>query len=186
MKLIVGLGNPGKEYIHTRHNIGFDLLDYISSQKNYQINKKKFNSYYEEIIVQGEKVILLKPLTYMNLSGDAVVQFVNYYHIYPQDILIIQDDLDMILGKVKIVNNSSSGGHNGIKSIEQSLKTKEYFRLKIGIQKDENIDVRDYVLSSFSKEEQNIIQKTYDKLINIVEDFCLMSSVDLKNKYNNK
>lgn len=186
MKLIVGLGNPGLEYVHTRHNIGFELLDYIASQKKYQITKKKFNSYYEEINVNGEKVILVKPLTYMNLSGDAVIQFVNYYHINPKDILIIQDDLDMTLGKVKIVDNSSSGGHNGIKSIEQNLKTKEYFRLKIGIQKNKDMDIKDYVLGSFSKEEQNIIQNAYHKLIDIVEDFCVMSTIDLKNKYNNK
>ena len=118
MKLIVGLGNPGREYVNTRHNIGYDLLDYISLKKGYQINKNKFNSLYCETMINNEKIIIIKPETFMNLSGEAVSKFVSYYHIAPSDILVIQDDLDMHLGRVKIVANSSSGGHNGIKNIE--------------------------------------------------------------------
>ena len=105
MKLIVGLGNPGKEYENTRHNIGFQLLDLIASKKGLEINKDKFNAKYCECNVNGEKVILVKPLSYMNLSGTVVSKFVSFYKLETKDILIIQDDLDMRVGRIKIVHN---------------------------------------------------------------------------------
>ena len=118
MKLIVGLGNPGREYENTRHNVGFQLLDLIATKKNLDFNKNKFNASYCECNINGEKVALVKPLSYMNLSGGVVAKFVSFYKIDFKDILVIQDDLDMRVGRVKIVHNSSSGGHNGIKDIE--------------------------------------------------------------------
>ena len=112
MKLIVGLGNPGKEYENTRHNIGFMVLDYYADNNNW---KEKWNSLYTELNMNGEKILLIKPLTYMNLSGHAVIQFINFYKIELKDILIIQDDLDLAVGKYRLKTNSSNGGHNGIK-----------------------------------------------------------------------
>ncbi len=186
MKLIVGLGNPGSEYEDTRHNIGFQLLDYLSSKKGIEINKSKFNGLYGEFFINGEKVFLLKPLSYMNLSGSVVSKFVTFFKISLDDILIIQDDLDMNLGKIKIVYNSSSGGHNGIKDIEKCLGSRKYARLKIGISNDKSIDTKDYVLGKFNEEEQVILRKNYEKLINVIEDFCSIGLDRLMSKYNNK
>ena len=186
MKLIVGLGNPGKNYENTRHNIGFQLLDFIADKKGLDFSKEKFNGKYLEYNVNGEKVILVKPLSYMNLSGSVVSGFVNFYKIDIKDILVIQDDLDMHFGRVKIVNNSSSGGHNGIKDIEKFLGSREYARLKIGISNDKELDTKDYVLGKFSKEETETLNNIYNNLVNVVDDFCSISLDLLKGKYNNK
>ncbi|MCI6266310.1 MAG: aminoacyl-tRNA hydrolase [Erysipelotrichaceae bacterium] len=186
MKLIIGLGNPGSEYEDTRHNVGFQLLDYLSSKKGIEINKRKFNGLYGEIFINGEKVLLLKPLSYMNLSGSVVSKFVSFFKISFDDILVIQDDLDMNFGKIKIVYNSSSGGHNGIKDIERCLGSRKYARLKIGIANDKSIDTKDYVLGKFNEEEQVVLRKDYEKLVNVIEDFCSISLDKLMSKYNNK
>lgn len=186
MKLIVGLGNPGREYENTRHNIGFQLLDFIADKKNLSFSKEKFNGLYAEYSVKGEKVILVKPLSYMNLSGSVVSRFASFYKIDVRDILVIQDDLDMHFGRIKIVNNSSSGGHNGIKDIEKFLGSREYVRLKIGISNDKDMDTKDYVLGKFSKEQMDNLNQIYGSLVNIIDDFCNISLEMLKSKYNNK
>lgn len=186
MKLIVGLGNPGKEYENTRHNIGFNLLDVIAKEKGISFDSEKFNANYAEINIDGERVILIKPLSYMNLSGIVVRKYMDYFKINRDDMLIIQDDLDMVLGKIKFVYNSSSGGHNGIKNIEEQISTREYVRLKIGISNDKDIDTKDYVLSKFSKNDLEILDNTYSKLINLVEDFVKLDKSELMSKYNNK
>jgi len=186
MKLIVGLGNPGHEYENTRHNIGFSLLDIIANNNKLCFDNEKFNAKYVEFNVNNEKILLIKPLSYMNLSGMVVKKYMDYFKISKDDILIIQDDLDMVLGKIKFVYNSSSGGHNGIKNIEEQISTKEYVRLKIGISNDKNKNTKDYVLSKFNKEEVEILNNTYSKLFNIIEDFVTLDRNSLMNKYNNK
>ena len=186
MKLVVGLGNPGREYENTRHNVGFQLLDSIANKKNININKEKFNGLYGEININGEKVVLLKPLSYMNLSGSVVAKFVSFYKISLDDILVVQDDLDMNVGRIKIVHNSSSGGHNGIKDIERCLGSNAYARLKIGIANNKSIDTKDYVLGKFSKEETELLNSEYNKLSDIVDDICLLGLEELKSKYNHK
>ena len=186
MKLIVGLGNPGREYENTRHNVGFQLLDVIVENKGLSFNRDKFNAKYCEYTVAGEKVVLIKPLSYMNLSGSVVAKFVSFYKISARDILVVQDDLDMNVGRIKIVNDSSSGGHNGIKDIERCLGTREYIRLKIGIANNKDVETKDYVLGNFSSIELDILRDNYKKLINIVDDFCFMSLDNLKSKYNHK
>jgi len=186
MKLIVGLGNPGREYENTRHNIGFSLLDYIAKDKELSFNKEKFNGKFVDYMYNDEKVIMLKPLSYMNLSGKVVREFINFYKIDLKDVLVIQDDLDMVFGKIKIVYNSSSGGHNGIRDIEQNLGTKEYTRLKIGIANDKDMDTKDYVLGKFKEEEIKILEECYKKLVNVIDDFCDLSLDRLMGKYNNK
>ena len=187
MKLIVGLGNPGKEYDETRHNIGFNMLDIIADKYNLSFNEnKKFNALEVIFNIMNEKIILIKPLTFMNLSGDCVVKYVNYYNININDILVIHDDLDMELGKIRIVYDSSSGGHNGIKSIINNLDSQKFTRLKIGIAHNKNIDTRDYVLGKFSKEDMDFLADTYNKVSNIVQDFINNDINTLKQIYSNK
>lgn len=186
MKLIFGLGNPGRDYKNTRHNIGFSLLDYIADKKGLSFEKEKFNANILEYNYKGEKIMFIKPLSFMNLSGSVVSKFVSFYKVDINDVLIIHDDLDMSFGKVKIVFNSSSGGHNGIKDIESRLGTKSYARLKIGIAKNNDIDTRDYVLGKFSTEELKILDNVYDKLSSVIDDFCDLSLDRLMSKYNNK
>ena len=186
MKLIVGLGNPGLEYNNTRHNIGFQLLDYIAEKKNLNFLRNKFNGSYTEMFLNDEKIILLKPLSYMNLSGEVVKNFMSFYKIKLDDLLVIQDDLDMNFGRVKIVYDSSSGGHNGIKDIERCLGSRKYARLKIGISNDKNIDTKDYVLGKFTDDEKNTLLSVDRNLVNIIDDFCIMSLDNLMSKYNRR
>ena len=167
MKLIIGLGNIGKEYENTRHNVGFMVLDSFTS--NYK-EEKKFQSYITEEVIGKEKVIFAKPTTYMNLSGIAVKKIMDFYKIKVEDILIIQDDMDLKIGTYKLKKNSSAGGHNGIKSIISSLQTDSFFRLKVGIGHETN-DVIDYVLGSFSKTEMEKLTKNFPLYKDIVMSF---------------
>ena len=182
MKLIVGLGNPGKEYCKTRHNIGFDVIDNYLSKNNLTLNKQKFNGLYVQTVINGEKVIFLEPQKYMNLSGEVVKKYVDFFKISIEDILIIHDDLDQELGKIKLKQNSSSGGH--IKNIELHLGTKNYKRLKIGISNNKKVDTKDYVLGKLNKEDRNIIEKSISNSLNIIDDFFVMDFSSLMNKYN--
>lgn len=186
MKLVVGLGNIGKEYENTRHNIGFKAIDQIACKYNVKINKSKFGGLYEKINVNGEQIILLKPQKYINLSGDVIRQYVEFYKIDINDIFIINDDLDMPVGKIKLKAKGSSGGHNGLKNIESNLKTNEYKRLKIGISNNKNIDTKDYVLGNISKEEQKILNEVLEIVPSIFEDYLTISFEELMNKYNRK
>ena len=186
MKLIVGLGNPGKEYEKTRHNMGFMFLDHYAKEKGLEINKKKFNGLYIDFVNNGEKTILLKPQTYMNLSGESVRAFVDFFKIPVEDILVISDDLDIKIGKYKLRPTGSSGGHNGLKNIELHLGTQNYKRLKIGISHDKDIDTKDYVLGSISKENQEIINDLKKNVNNIIDDFYKLDFEKLMAKYNHK
>ena len=186
MKLIVGLGNPGGEYNNTRHNIGYMYLDSIAKDKGLVFEKEKFNAKYTEYNYKGEKILLVKPLSYMNLSGDVVRKYIDYFKIDIDDVLIIHDDLDMHFGRVKIVYDSSSGGHNGIKDIENKLGTHKYARLKIGISNNKNIETKDYVLGKFSDIELKELSMIYGKLSSLIDDFCDISLDRLMSKYNNK
>ena len=185
MKLVVGLGNPGKEYEYTRHNIGFGLIDFIANRYNILMKEnKKFNAIIGSTLINEEKVIIIKPLSYMNLSGTIVHKVASFYNIDASDILVIQDDLDMDFGKIRILYDSSSGGHNGIKNITENIGTQKYTRLKIGISNDDSIDTRDFVLGKFSKQQREELTHIYDKLDNIINDFVAMNTVELKQKYN--
>ena len=184
MKLIVGLGNPGKEYENTRHNVGFEVIDRYLINKNIKIGKNKFDGLYEDTIINGEKVIFLKPQKYMNLSGEVVKKYVDYFNIDISDILVIHDDLDQNIGKIKLKQDSSSGGHNGIKNIEFNLSSKNYKRLKIGISNNKNIDTKDYVLGKFSKEERKILDEVINLCLNIIDDYLKLDFDKLMNKYN--
>ena len=181
MKLVVGLGNPGKEYENTRHNIGFMSLYHYLGTVNYS---KKFNAEYYETNIDGEKYIFIKPLSYMNLSGKVVYDFVNFYKLDLSDVLVIQDDMDLEFGKIRIKINSSSGGHNGIKDIIKYLNSTSFARIKVGIAHNRNMDTKDYVLSKFSKEELNILSNSFSVVDKIIEDFSKLSIQELMSKYN--
>ena len=186
MKLVVGLGNKGREYENTRHNMGFMLIDRYLQYKNITDKfKEKFNAIYIETTINNEKVIFIKPMTYMNNSGIAVRAFVDFYKLNSEDILVISDDLDLDLGKFRLRRNGSSGGHNGLKSIISHLGTDNFKRLRIGISNDKD-DVINYVLSKFSKKELNEIDTMFDTLVDVLDDYFLMDFTSLMSKYNRK
>ena len=184
MKLIVGLGNPGSEYNKTRHNIGFMCLDKIAEHFNTEINLSKFNGLYNQVNINGEKIILLKPQKYMNLSGEVVRDFVNFFKINIDDILIICDDLDTCVGTYRLRYKGSNGGHNGLKNIEQNLSTQDYKRIKIGISNNKQMDTKDYVLGKFTQEEMDLIDPILEEIPKIIEDFLKLTFDNLMNKYN--
>ncbi len=186
MKLIVGLGNPGREYKKTRHNIGYMLLDKIALDKGISFDKERFNAKYLEYTYKDEKILMIKPLSYMNLSGEVVVKYVQYYKIDIGDILVIQDDLDLAVGRYKLMFKHGDGGHNGIKNIISNLNSKEFLRLKIGISKNTYIDTKDYVLGKFSGEELKIINNTFSLLKDFISDYVNLNRDLLMGKYNTK
>lgn len=168
MKLVVGLGNPGKKYSKTKHNIGFISIDhYVDSNKVKLKKERKFNGKSLKI---GD-LVLLKPHTFMNNSGLSIKAVMDYYDIDIKDILVIYDDLDLPLGKTRLREKGSAGGHNGIKSIISHLKTEEFRRVRVGIDKNPLIETKNYVLSSFSKKEIEIMDPVYSKISEIIEDF---------------
>ncbi|MFZ3131453.1 MAG: aminoacyl-tRNA hydrolase [Desulfosporosinus sp.] len=166
MKVIVGLGNPGPQYAETRHNIGFLLVDLLAEAHNLQF-RAKFQGLWTEGNVEGERLHLLKPQTFMNLSGRSVSELTNFYKVPGEDLLIVQDDMDLSLGKIRLRNQGSAGGHNGIKSILAELGTEKFWRLKLGVgrpTRDSRFEIRDsnqetritvidHVLSPFTKDE---------------------------------
>lgn len=169
--LIVGLGNPGKEYEKTPHNVGFMAVDEIAKTYNLTFNlSQKHKAMIAEGKINGEKIILMKPLTFMNLSGNAVRSYVEYYKIDINDIIIIYDDMDLPIGTLRIRKTGSSGGHNGIKSIISNLQTESFKRIRIGIGRPtNNLGTIDFVLHTLNKEESNIITETIDKMPKIIE-----------------
>lgn len=183
MKMIIGLGNPGKEYEKTRHNVGFMVVDHYAHNKNVQF-KEKFNGLSAKINYKNEIIILLKPLSYMNLSGTVIKKYIDFYKINYQDILVIQDDLDMPVGKIKLKYKGSCGGHNGIRNIIDNLKTEEFKRFKLGIGKNANVSTKDYVLGKFSSEEQDIINKIILISDEILDSFITNDFEKAMSKYN--
>lgn len=164
MYLIIGLGNPEAEYSKTRHNMGFNTINKIAQQYNIEINKNKFQGLYESAIIEGQKVILVKPQTYMNLSGNCVKQIADFYKIPKEEILVIYDDMDIEPGKIKIRKKGRSGGHNGMKSIIQMLGTEEFPRIRIGIGRPEhNGDEINYVIGAIPEEEIPILDEGVKK-----------------------
>ena len=186
IKLVVGLGNPGKKYENTRHNIGFMVLDKIAEKLNFPYWKEKDNALYYDEFVGVYKVIFLKPQNYINLSGDVLIKYVKYFDIKTEDIIIVCDDLDTSLGGLRIKEKGSSGGHNGLKNIELNLKTSEYKRVKLGISNNKEMDTKDYVLGKLSPKEKKIIEPIIDKAADAV--LCALENpFDLvMSKYNTK
>lgn len=184
MKMIVGLGNPGREYEKTRHNVGFMVMDRIADVFNVSIDMKKFNGEYVKFKYQGEDVILLKPMTYMNNSGESVIQIMNYFKIDVSDFLVIYDDMDMPVGKLRLRESGSAGGHNGVKSIIAHVGTQNFKRIRIGIDKHPRIKVVDYVLGRFNKDEQPLIDEGIENAVKAVQVFLEKDFVAAMNGFN--
>ncbi len=166
--IIVGLGNPGEKYSFTRHNVGFFVVDELARRWNTTISMEKWQAEYVSLSVQKEKVHLVKPITFMNRSGIAVANFIRFFKVGPDHLLVVHDDLDMAPGRIKLVKGGGTGGHNGIKSLVEMLGTKDFYRLKIGIGRPgngvthPNLPVDKYVLGDFSDEDFNVLQSQYD------------------------
>lgn len=172
MKLIIGLGNPGKQYENTRHNAGFMALDKFAKINNLDFSlDTKLQGMIATINKNGNKAILLKPMTYMNLSGESILKTINYYKIDINDILVISDDLDSRLGRIRLRAKGSAGGHNGHKNISNLIKTEEYKRVKIGIDRSNVIPVIDWVLKKFTQDELITMDHTTDIVVNVIDDF---------------
>lgn len=188
MKIIAGLGNPGKKYEGTKHNTGFMAVDYYLKNNGLALEREKFEGKYTKQKISGEDTILLEPQTYMNDSGRSVAQFARFFKIEPQDILIVHDDMDMPLGKIRIRANGKSGGHNGIKSIIRDLGSSNFNRLKIGIRHPDNVteaSVISWVLSPFNKEQSKLMDTAFETGSKVINDFIAgESSQFLMNKYN--
>lgn len=185
MKIIVGLGNPTREYEGTRHNVGFSVIYNISDKYNINVDTKKHKALIGKGIIEGEKVILAMPQTYMNLSGESVRELVDYYKCDPEDIIVIYDDISLDVGKLRIRAKGSAGGHNGIKNIIAHLGTQEFPRIKVGVgEKPPRMDLADYVLGHFSKEEQPIIREGADKACDAVTLMIREDIATAMNKFN--
>lgn len=175
MYLIVGLGNPEKEYGNSRHNMGFNVINKIADICDIEIEKSKFKGLYGAGIIKDEKVILLKPQTYMNLSGDSLVQFRRFYKIENDKIIVIYDDVDLDVGDIRIRKQGSSGTHNGMRSVIRKLGTEDFIRVRIGIGMPEHKgDIINYVIGNIPKDEQEILEKSIksgaEAIIEILEN----------------
>lgn len=171
MFIIIGLGNPTKEYEGTRHNVGFDVIDAIADKYNISVNERKNRAFCGKGIIEGQKVILAKPQTYMNLSGESVRGLIDFYKVDVEtELLIIFDDISLDVGQLRIRKKGSAGGHNGIKSIIQHLGTNVFQRIKVGVgEKPKEYDLVDYVLGHFSKSEREVMEEGYKHAVEAVE-----------------
>ncbi len=185
LKLLVGLGNPGREYEQTRHNVGFMVIDELAKRWNLSYNQTKFNGLFSSHMVGTEKVILCKPLTYMNLSGECVRPLMDYFKMDIDDLLVIYDDLDLPVGKIRLRVKGSAGGHNGIKSLIHHLGTDQFKRIRIGIGRPQNGQkVTDYVLGRFISEEQPDIQHAIMRAADACEKFMTEPFLQVMNEFN--
>ncbi|AAP07154.1 Peptidyl-tRNA hydrolase [Bacillus cereus ATCC 14579] len=185
MKLIVGLGNPGREYELTRHNIGFMAIDELAKRWNISLNEQKFKGVFGAGFVNGEKVILLKPLTYMNLSGESIRPLMDYYKIDVEDFVVMYDDLDIPVGKLRLRMKGSAGGHNGVKSTISHLGTQEFQRIRMGIDRPKNgMKVVDYVLGRFTSEEIPDVNHSIEKAADACEEWLNKPFLQIMNTFN--
>lgn len=185
MKLIVGLGNPGQKYYHTRHNIGFQIMDELSSKYEISFSHHDSVSEWGRGRIEGKDVIFLKPQTYMNLSGKAVLHFISYYRLSRDDLLVIYDDMDLPLGRLRIRLKGSSGGHRGMESIIQHLGSSQFSRLRIGIGKpDISPQGGEYVLRDFSKTDKVIVSQAIERSVECVKVIMAEGIISAMNRFN--
>lgn len=184
--LIVGLGNPGREYERSRHNCGFRALDILADKLGCKVDKMKFQGLYGQVNYDGKKLFLLKPMTFMNLSGKSVLQLSSYFSIPPQRIIVMFDDISLIPGRLRVRGNGSAGGHNGIKSIISELGSQDFPRVKIGVGAKPNpeFDLADWVLSSFSALEEKALGPALERAADAA--LCIMEkgTMEAANRYN--
>ncbi|MEE9435837.1 MAG: aminoacyl-tRNA hydrolase [Candidatus Adiutricales bacterium] len=187
MRLVAGLGNPGQKYLGTRHNLGFEVVKLFSERHGINLNQKRFLSLLGQGRIGGTKVFLLLPQTYMNLSGRAVRQIVDYFDLATRDILIVYDDMDVELGRIKITAQGGAGGHKGMVSIIEHLKTTEFNRIKIGIgRSDPRMSGESFVLSRFRPEEEKIIQHSVETAVDAVELVLGQGLAEAQERFNRK
>ena len=187
MYIIAGLGNPTREYEKTRHNVGFDTIDVLADRLNTSVDEKKFKGLYGRGIIAGEKVILLKPQTFMNLSGESVREAADFYKVDPEHIIVIYDDISLDVGQLRIRKKGSAGGHNGIKNIIAHLGTQEFPRIKVGVgAKPPKMDLADYVLSRFGAEEQKIMDEAFGEAAEAAVMMMTTGAERAMNHYNAK
>mgnify|MGYP002620547257 FL=1 len=186
MKLIVGLGNPGKKYEKTRHNTGFMVVDRVADQYQITISQNKFNALIAQTTIGSIPVLLMKPQTYMNLSGEAVIAASKFYKIQPEDILVISDDLDLPIGKIRLRETGSAGGQKGLKNIMDHLHTQQIPRLRVGIGKNPFIDTVDYVLGKIEKENLDTFNDSLDRAAAASIAFVLYGMKEAMNRYNTR
>ena len=183
--LIVGLGNPGREYENTRHNCGFRAIDIIAEQLHCKLDKAKFQGLYGQTVYSGKKLYLLKPQTYMNLSGQSVMELLNYYKDKIDDLLVIHDDLDLPPGQLRFKQGGGAGGHNGIKNIIAHLNSNDFDRLKIGIGRGKN-ETKDYVLTPFAGNDKKLIDEAVTTSVEAVKIWLKQGIAPAMNQYNSK
>ena len=188
MYLIVGLGNPGRQYEATRHNMGFDTVDCLIEKHNVPQGGVKFNAMYGKGIIGGDKAILMKPLSFMNLSGGPVRDMVNFFKIDPEkELIVISDDIDLEPGQLRIRKQGSAGGHNGLKDIIQKLGTQNFVRIKIGVgAKPQGWDLADHVLSRFPDSERKLVDEAIREAADAVEKIIAQGPDAAINEYNRK
>lgn len=183
MFLLVGLGNPGREYENTRHNVGFEAIDKISYEYNIPIKRERFKGVFGEGQISNEKVILLKPTTYMNLSGESLREIIKYYNIPISNVLIIYDDVDLEVGRLRVRTKGSAGGHNGIKSIIYNVNSEEFLRLRIGVGKPQR-DMISHVLGKFPQEDKKNVEEVLKVIPELVYTIISEGAQEAMNKYN--
>lgn len=183
-RMIIGLGNPGRKYEKTRHNAGFLVMDRLAEKLGITIDLKKFKADYQTTIHEGVKVFLVKPQTFMNNSGEAVVALMRYFQIEPKDILVISDDVDLPVGKIRIRSKGSDGGQKGIGSIIQYIKTRDFARLRIGIGSDPQIPMADYVLGKVPKHERSEFEDALNAATLAAQDFITKDIEQVMNEHN--
>ena len=188
MYLIAGLGNPGSQYEMTRHNIGFHTIDYIADELGVKIKKLKYKALYGEGEINGEKVFLVKPQTYMNLSGESIVEFVRFFKIPVENVIIISDDISLDTGRLRIRGKGSAGGHNGLKSIIYQLQSENFARIRIGVglPEHQDYDLADYVLGRFSKDEIPVLEDAIIKAYKAAKEIIARGTESAMNRYNGK
>lgn len=185
MKIVAGLGNPGNKYAGTRHNVGFSTIVYLGDKYNIRFTEKKHKALYGIGIIGGEKVVLAMPQTFMNLSGESVRELFDYYKCDKDDIIIVYDDIDLPIGKIRIRERGSAGGHNGMKNIISELGTEDFVRVRVGVgKKPDNMDLANYVLSRFSKEELPEIKRSCETACDAVELILKDGAAAAMNRYN--
>lgn len=186
MKLVIGLGNPGNKYAHTKHNVGFDVVDILLSNLNATMTDQKFRADYTVVHHQGDKVLIVKPYTYMNLSGEALLPLMSYFGVHADDIVVVYDDLDLEPGKIRLREKGSAGGHNGIKNIIHLLGSQEFKRIKVGIGRPQpGWKVVDHVLAPFTRDDQVLMDEAYRQTADILQAWIEGKSFkDLMNQFN--
>lgn len=185
--IIVGLGNPGKQYANTRHNIGFRVIDALAERFQISLNQKKHKAIYGSGYIEGQKVILAQPQTFMNLSGESVRELADFYKVPETDIIVIFDDISLDVGQLRLRKKGSAGGHNGIKSIIQHLDSQDFPRIKVGVgEKPAGWDLADHVLASFPKEQEDLVQTGIKRASDALVCLLTEDMDSAMNQYNRK